>query len=305
MFTGIYAFRCQRAERLFNLIQHNIQLRNQNDEGLSLNTNLLSSGANFPVPITSTGPPVHRRLPSLSDGYLNPTNTVAGVRPHPCLSRPGSVTSNGPVSPSAVSPPPMPGSDVAFERNNNRQAEHSYTNTSAVSAPTYINLGIATSPTASENYVNIPDSSRLYMNIDTNTKDVPKLLAEVTPETEIEDTMHCYANVGVSDMECLRSRNPETPTALESSNTLCIPQQDINYIELDLENTKSAPVNGISLLDSPSNVKKGYATIDFDKTNALSQSVNPNSEIDEGSRKTRHNSTISDVPARHSNSSSD
>lgn len=44
--------------------------------------------------------------------------------------------------------------------------------------------------------------------------------------------------------------------------------------------------------DSPTLQKKSYATIDFPKTIALSQSINPKADMEEGSRKTRHNSTI-------------
>lgn len=50
--------------------------------------------------------------------------------------------------------------------------------------------------------------------------------------------------------------------------------------------------------DSPLKSQQiGYATIDFNKTAALSHSVNSSmaNDIDEGSRKTRHNSTISEV----------
>ena len=61
--------------------------------------------------------------------------------------------------------------------------------------------------------------------------------------------------------------------------------------------------------DSPvKNQQVGYVTIDFNKTAALSHSVNSN-DMDEGSRKTRHNSTISDLIAppstRHNSSISE
>lgn len=37
---GIYAFRCQRAEQLFNLLQQHIQIRNLSDELVSVATEL-------------------------------------------------------------------------------------------------------------------------------------------------------------------------------------------------------------------------------------------------------------------------
>lgn len=53
--------------------------------------------------------------------------------------------------------------------------------------------------------------------------------------------------------------------------------------------------------ESPKKASLGYATIDFNKTAALSSSTTPSTDLDsEGSRKTRHSSTI--LPSRHSNS---
>lgn len=54
--------------------------------------------------------------------------------------------------------------------------------------------------------------------------------------------------------------------------------------------------------DSPTRgAAEGYATIDFDKTAALSNTVNPCLD-DESIRKTRHNSTIADLPILRHNS---
>lgn len=63
--------------------------------------------------------------------------------------------------------------------------------------------------------------------------------------------------------------------------------------------------------DSPLKVQQiGYVTIDFNKTTALSHSANASlvSDIDEGSRRTRHNSTITELmapPSRHNSSISE
>lgn len=66
---------------------------------------------------------------------------------------------------------------------------------------------------------------------------------------------------------------------------------DINSIR---QNTLLPP-------ESPKNASIGYATIDFNKTVALSNSTTPSSELDsEGSRMTRHSSTV--ASSRHSNS---
>lgn len=80
----------------------------------------------------------------------------------------------------------------------------------------------------------------------------------------------------------------------------------VNYITLDLNHSQpstdldgplaSPPANGpvpptLSLPGSPGNPTEGYATIDFDKTAALSNSSNPGL-LDDSVRKTRHNSAI-------------
>ncbi|XP_034229973.1 uncharacterized protein LOC117638909 [Thrips palmi] len=77
----------------------------------------------------------------------------------------------------------------------------------------------------------------------------------------------------------------------------------VNYAVLDLNQPPSSPAISLTPTgthpDSPHGISsRGYATIDFNKTEALSHSVNPNlMDVDhEGCRKTRHNSTISDLP---------
>jgi fibroblast growth factor receptor substrate 2 len=62
--------------------------------------------------------------------------------------------------------------------------------------------------------------------------------------------------------------------------------------------------------ESPHKASLGYATIDFNKTVALSNTTTPSQELDsEGSRKTRHNLTAASMVLtlipRHSNSLSD
>lgn len=68
-------------------------------------------------------------------------------------------------------------------------------------------------------------------------------------------------------------------------------------------------VSSLLLPDSPQRKAFDYVTIDFNKTNALSNSIAPTSEC-EGSRKTRHSSNVPpagsvNTPSSHSNSVSD
>ncbi|RZC41078.1 IRS domain containing protein [Asbolus verrucosus] len=314
---GIYAFRCRKAEQLFNIVQHNI-VRNSSEESNPMGMNVITPNTtDFPLPTVSTGPPVQRRIPSQPEGYLNPVSAPNNIRSHPSLSRPGSITSNGPVSPTATSPPPVNATEISQEHNNNKRGslilDHPYTNSSALAEidsatqSNYANLGIVTSPTSTvpaEAYVSVMESPcHLYMNVDTNaTKDVN--------ETE-EDARHCYANIDTKELEHLRpllksSIDTPLPSVPQTPTALYVTVREVNYAELDLDPSKNdAPTTSQITPDSPNRAKKSYATIDFQKTNALSQSINPPMEVEEGSRKTRHNSTISDVTARHSNSLSD
>ncbi|KAB0794536.1 hypothetical protein PPYR_11375 [Photinus pyralis] len=360
---GIYAFRCRKAEDLFNMLQHNIQSRNISEEGtapaaamyMNFGNPVVNSNVNseFPIPLVSTGPPVNRRIPSQTqpEGYLNPTMAPVSMRPHPSLSRPGSLSSNGPaspVTPPVTSPPP----DLLLEHNNNKQnnlvsfTEHSYTNTNTLTdndnatLPPYINLSSVTTCNTvipSENYTNfLADSScHLYMNVDTSeaiqlsvippsnlsvTKEMPNILPigtdvqdsldTIPKESDLDETKHCYANINSADLEDLRaSFNPNLDlsftggTIPETSTYVMV--REVNYAELDLVPSKSDHSSLQVTPDSPSKPNKSYVTIDFKKTNALSQTVNPSIDVEEGSRKTRHNSTISDKTTRHSNSLSD
>lgn len=286
---GIYAFRCRKAEQLFNIVQHHIT-GNINDENNPTSNNV-NTNMDFPIPAVSTGPPVQRRVgPTFQpEGYLNPS-----ARPHNMLSRPGSVSSNGPLSPTATSPPP----DTPLEHNNNKRgslvAESPYVLENGSVLPNYANIGAET----------IAESScHVYMNVDTKTctKDttVAKDLTDL-PETE---ERHCYVNIDTKDIENLRplpdthlSSVPPTPTILSGDPEYpseYITVGEVNYAELDLESSIKKPSAAAQLApESPKVEKKSYATIDFQKTNALSQSINPSMTVEEGSRKTRHNSTI-------------
>lgn len=152
-------------------------------------------------------------------------------------------------------------------------------------------------------------------------------------EWEIEEPRHCYANIELSEIEVARSHPPKRltgtdrvpplplhPFTVQSQQNPMTPPpgmlRTVNYIVLDLDQNKtdslagntnssqqpaslvgSAPPSSLSLPpESLGRASERYATIDFDRTVALSHSVNPKVDNDsEGSRKTRHNSTINDL----------
>ncbi|XP_013416708.1 fibroblast growth factor receptor substrate 2 [Lingula anatina] len=135
-------------------------------------------------------------------------------------------------------------------------------------------------------------------------------------------TQPTYINVGAEakKMEFPNAQDPKVPPKPSSeqhsyANLDLVPQncrreplgmRRVNYIQLDLEKTPDDRVNGadkvppsplslLSVPDSPSRKTESYATIDFNKTAALSKTAGPSPGQDEGQRKTRHNSTIADL----------
>lgn len=285
---GIYAFKCKKAEQLFNIVQQYIigNVIDENDSG-NISTDLQ----------------IGRRtnLNFHSEGYLNPVTALSNARPVVnVVNRPGSISSNGPLSPTTVSPP----SDVSLEHNNNKHGgiaiEPSYTNTSV------LDKGPVLQHYANINADQSNGSSHVYMNITTIcAKDISKDTTEIPVSTQVEtESLHCYANIDSKDIENLRplfdtqlGSVPPTPTVLCNESELplnYITIREVNYAELDLDASEKS--GGVSQLIPPESPKiessKGYATIDFQKTTALSQSINPNMTVEEGSRKTRHNSTI-------------
>ncbi|CAH0555652.1 unnamed protein product [Brassicogethes aeneus] len=180
-------------------------------------------------------------------------------------SRPGSI-----VGLATPSPPPI---TDPWERNNNqRHQEPTYLNVNPARAEMRNYQNIEVAATLSEVIDAESDPTRAYMNVEAlNHK----------PNEQARD----YANINPDDCD--------------------LPAPSINYAALDLSSSSRHPSNTESAPGSPLKQKKSYATIDFQKTNALSQSINPSIDTEEGSRKTRHNSTISDITTRHSNSVSD
>ncbi|GLV41942.1 hypothetical protein CBL_00404 [Carabus blaptoides fortunei] len=221
-----------------------------------------------------------------------------------------------------------------------------YVNLEPALSPT---LSSSSEPYAQLNMDSESECCHVYMNVtpgDTNTTAVPlatvaqKNVFDTPPllkcDEEKEDPRHCYANLKPGEIDntvrLLQQHQHQFSSAVASQQTLVTPPVDMvrtmNYIVLDLEQTTprtteatSSTVAGSggpgvggggSLLppESPRRPSaKGYATIDFNKTVALSHSVNPCLDLDnEGSRKTRHNSTIGELApilARHSTSLSD
>lgn len=306
---GIYAFQCKRAEQLFNIVQQNIS-RNAGDDS-NINSDFLSG----------IGPPVTRRMPSQiqPEGYLTPLTApnVHTLRSYPVV-RPGSVTASGPISPPAVSS--TPNVENPLEHNNNKRgslisnSSFSYTNTSALESsetqPNYANFGVEPALSNTDPFVQ-ESVCHVYMNIDTKevlpnpTKEIPD--QQLKSDSHEDENKHCYANIDAKDMEQLRtfrSSLNHVPNSLHQPANIYLNTRKVNYAKLDFD-TKDETIVPQVPPESPTKTKESYAVIDFYRTNALSQSTNPTMDVEEGVRKTRHNSSISDVVTRTSTSLSD
>ncbi len=110
------------------------------------------------------------------------------------------------------------------------------------------------------------------------------------------DDQHSYANL---DLVPTTNGPPQVKPIHPEAR-----MRKVNYIQLDLKSSSDNLANGpvppaspISLAssnpESPSRRTESYATIDFHKTAALSNSVKSSS--DDGFRKTRHNSNIEEL----------
>lgn len=112
-----------------------------------------------------------------------------------------------------------------------------------------------------------------------------------TPSNQLKTpVVHFYANLNAS----LPTTNSDLTDAMNDI-------QQVNYIVLDLDHSSDSkeqvvsPISSTSMTFppcSPQHTPEGYATIDFDKTAALSNSSNPYLCNDDSVRKTRHNGTI-------------
>ncbi|XP_030755468.1 fibroblast growth factor receptor substrate 2 [Sitophilus oryzae] len=330
---GYYAFKCKKAEQLFNMVQQYILGGIQESMENSNHANPLNQNTEFSVPavLTGQGPPIQRQSEGHAvytqndSSHLNPTHSIS--RSHTgILSRPGSVSSNGgQLSPTTISPPPVITENPSLEHNNNKRNTVLVEN--GIGPPNYANL----------NPCDITDTTNhVYMNVDAKTivsnLNQSNFVENRESHREFVEEIHSYANIDNRDVENLNFRQqlntvtnvilpnhgdivqmytsnsvPCTPTIYNDTEYVMV--REVNYAELDLDSNKNNsgtcsndyPQNQIQdtkvtrLQESPSMKKKSYATIDFPKTIALSQSINPKAEMEEGSRKTRHNSTINSL----------
>lgn len=150
----------------------------------------------------------------------------------------------------------------------------------------------------------------IILDLDQSPSSSSLAASSTTPTTT--STTVCNSTGQAAGSSGLTKSTSSTSGILQQATTL--PQQTVSCSSSSTVNNNSNNTNktttpmlttGNSLLppESPKKASSGYATIDFNKTVALSNSTAPSSDIDnEGSRKTRHSST---AQQRQSNSVSD
>jgi len=308
---GIYAFKCRRAENLFNLLQ--VRVRNQGpgsgsitDGSVTLSSppgdRVILRGDSSPQeePATPRWPPGATSPAQLQYGQISVTeNTFFPANQNNWEGGANNQTSYincvlpPPGSPPRVPPlhaaePSTPGyMNITQERPNTANTNSSLrlppltTTTLPDTRHEYENVGPETAALRSPGYLPLPPKPAFFKQIST------------TP-TEISDS------------------EPQQQVVLEESPPLspCITENSINYIVLDLDSSAPQAAKQTSptlkkSYEEPSNTGGvtgggkggGYVTIDFDKTDALIKSANQRffEEDAPGIRKTRHNSSLSEL----------
>ncbi|XP_070382893.1 fibroblast growth factor receptor substrate 3-like [Dermacentor albipictus] len=318
--SGIYAFKCHRAEALFNALQECIQ----NSGAASAMTTTISSSA--------TATDQQQSVPS--SGVVPLTSQRNDIIFPPPISNGPTVDSSGylePISLGPLRPPTTTQSNTAAittatvtAQNLPQHVQHSYVNSCAQCGQPHpppcvdINTNYAKLDDLlrQEAVVKQRDSNHFYVNVN------PMPLSQQHQQPPPSQT-HSYAN-----LSCPASPERAVPPSAAASSSAAAAAglvnngglaDEVNYVVLDLDHQSdsstsavspvatAAPVVGTTAVapggatvalappgsqpTSPIRTPEGYATIDFDRTAALSNSANPSAHHhDDSVRKTRHNS---------------
>lgn len=303
--SGIYAFKCHRAEGLFNALQECIQ----NSGAASAMTTTISSS--MPAP-EQTAPQAPTGLPTVQrNDIIFPAPLSSGNGP--------TVDSSGYLEPIALGPlrPPMAQLNTATTPTvtqnppSSQHLQHSYVNSCGQCGQPHpppcvdINTNYAKLDDLlrQEAVVKQRDSNHFYVNV----SPMPQGQSQQQHQPAAPPPQpHSYAN-----LSCPAS--PERAGASANNGLLA---DEVNYVVLDLDHQSDSSTSAVSPVTtaappvtaapagaavaaltpgsqptSPLRTPEGYATIDFDRTAALSNSANPSAHHhDDSVRKTRHNS---------------
>lgn len=283
---GIYSFKCRRAENLFNLLQ--IRVRDQVPSSDTVSGVRTQVGNQDVVQANSSPIGEESQTPRAQTIFPHPRTSVSGISASSQPSEDAGIPTLGstyinvaiPVSspPPPRLPPLHPGSDLPSESSTTMEQpitsgnEMKEEDESESHGHAYENVGPLQSPGGylppSHLFV-LPPKPTFRQKIPSTTSDTSEQL-----------------DIGPSP--------PESPC--------CITETSINYIVLDLDNSVPPPTTPTYKADNAKTTTTGpkgagYVTIDFDKTDALIKSANQRffEDDDPGVRKTRHNSSLSDL----------
>ncbi|KAL1462365.1 hypothetical protein WDU94_014205 [Cyamophila willieti] len=197
-------------------------------------------------------------------------------------SRVNSTVSNGALSPTLPLSPPgnyyVNGNAIQNELDNARLDQDKLLNNNHI-ANKYMNVDFGM-------------NSPLSPTFSTSDGDIFPL----TSNNNEDEPSHNYANINPDYNDTVLP--PPTRTSTNKSHALPplnLKLNSVNYLVLELGNPSPTLTSPLVPPESPNKPTGGYATIDFNKTTALSHARSMNSEdVNECSRKTRHNSSISD-----------
>jgi len=263
---GVYAFKCRRAEKLFNLIQ--VKVREQPERSLDNRSSLVSTpGALTDTPLTPLSPLTSE--PGADPSYIN-----VDLEPG---------TAQGPMT---TAPPSSPGYlNITQELPNTSQLS------SELGCHEYENICPDTSTPAPGH---LTQHSPSYIP--------PRNMFVLPPKPSHLQSLsqqHSHQpNVIDHSLDaCDEATSDENDNHAEKLNSNVI-ENSINYIVLDL-NQSTSPQSPTTIINTSSSSAQGpssYVSIDFDKTDALIKSANQRFFEDEpGIRKTRHNSSLSEL----------
>ena len=311
--AGIYAFKCRRAESLFNLLQECIQRAGSLDDAMHVPAAGARDMSPAVVPVHIPSDDITRSLPDVVQGahgiialqdfpriadsehvYLNNTPSMRPRNaPNPALDLTRQVT-----LPNDNNDPPIQYAQLELEGHDPVEEEpalNNYNNLPAGEPPRFHPVSepppLAAPDAQQQDYLNVGgagDASGLKLS-----SSVPLIEAPLPPVPEdgvLQSTSHPQPHrsdtteTGLSyievDFPATAGGGGETPKSPPSA----------------LANSNINPLSGQLPSDAPvvtSQASLGYAIIDFNKTDAI-KSLKNNNEFDVGggtARKTRHDST--------------
>jgi len=331
---GIYAFKCRRAENLFNLVQVRVRNQGPNSGSITDGTVSLSSppgdrervivrGDSSPqddpsTPRWSANPtPAATPNPNLQYGQISVTDNAFFSANQPIVdpvTAPQSPYINCNLPPQVGVPsspprvPPLHAAEPTTPGYMNITQERPNTATTLSTNLTSLSLSTSSSFRVPPLPPNLSaDPRHEYENVGPDTTVLrspgylpPRSIFALPPKPAFLKQISSTP-AEISDPDCYLAVNQDQTPPVSP----CITENSINYILLDLDTTN----NGANKQTSPTLKTHheetvtpgpkgaGYVTIDFDKTDALIKSANQRFfEDDEpGIRKTRHNSSLSEM----------